>query len=56
VAEGKPVGKAQSSFVFACYGGAKVTPIEKKYKSPYQKLLCTILEKELSAVRDSFES
>jgi DNA-directed RNA polymerase subunit beta len=31
----------------------KVTPIEKKYKSPYQKLLYTILEKELSAVRDS---
>ena len=31
----------------------KVTPIEKKYKSPYQKLLYTILEKELSSVRDS---
>lgn len=31
----------------------KVTPIEKKYKSPYQKLLYTILEKELSPVRDS---
>lgn len=31
----------------------KVTPIEKKYKSPYQKLLYTILEKELAPVRDS---
>jgi DNA-directed RNA polymerase subunit beta len=31
----------------------KVTPIEKRYKSPYQKLLYTILEKELAAVRDS---
>jgi DNA-directed RNA polymerase subunit beta len=31
----------------------KVTPIEKKYKSPYQKLLYTILEKELSPVRDT---
>lgn len=31
----------------------KVSPIEKKYKSPYQKLLYTILEKELAAVRDS---
>lgn len=31
----------------------KVTPIEKKYKSPYQKLLYTILEKELASVRDS---
>ena len=31
----------------------KVTPIEKKFKSPYQKLLYTILEKELAAVRDS---
>lgn len=31
----------------------KVTPIEKKYKSPYQKLLYTILEKDLSPVRDS---
>ena len=31
----------------------KVTPIEKKYKSPYQKLLYTILEKELSSVRDT---
>lgn len=31
----------------------KVTPIEKKYKSPYQKLLYNILEKELSSVRDS---
>ena len=31
----------------------KVTPVEKKYKSPYQKLLYTILEKELAPVRDS---
>jgi len=31
----------------------KVTPIEKKYTSPYQKLLYTILEKELAEVRDS---
>ena len=31
----------------------KVTPIEKKYKSPYQKLLYNILEKELASVRDS---
>lgn len=31
----------------------KVTPIEKKYKSPYQKLLYTILERELASVRDS---
>lgn len=31
----------------------KVTPIEKKFKSPYQKLLYNILEKELSPVRDS---
>ena len=31
----------------------KVTPIEKKYKSPYHKLLLTILEKELAPVRDS---
>jgi DNA-directed RNA polymerase subunit beta len=31
----------------------KVTPTEKKYKSPYQKLLYTILEKNLSTVRDS---
>lgn len=31
----------------------KVTPTEKKYKSPYQKLLYTILEKDLSTVRDS---
>lgn len=31
----------------------KVTPIDKKYKSPYQKLLYTILEKELIPVRDS---
>ena len=31
----------------------KVTPTEKKYKSPYQKLLYTILEKDLASVRDS---
>ena len=31
----------------------KVTPVEKKYKSPYQKLLYTILERELASVRDS---
>ena len=31
----------------------KVTPIEKKYKSAYHKLLLTILEKELAPVRDS---
>lgn len=41
---------------FVCEGDilvGKVSPIEKKYKSPYQKLLYTILEKELSPVRDS---
>jgi len=31
----------------------KVTPIQKKYKSPYQKLLYTILEKELPVFKDS---
>ena len=31
----------------------KVTPIQKKYQSPYQKLLYTILEKELPSLRDS---
>lgn len=31
----------------------KTTPIQKKFKSPYQKLLYTILEKELDAVKDS---
>lgn len=31
----------------------KVTPIQKKFKSPYQKLLYTILEKELDTVKDS---
>lgn len=31
----------------------KVTPIQKKYKSGYEKLLYTILEKELIPMRDS---
>jgi len=31
----------------------KTTPIQKKFKSPYQKLLYTILEKELDTVKDS---
>nr|AXC47295.1 RNA polymerase beta subunit [Pediastrum duplex]QFS20046.1 RNA polymerase beta subunit [Pediastrum duplex] len=31
----------------------KTTPIQKKFKSPYQKLLYTILEKELESVKDS---
>lgn len=31
----------------------KVTPIQKKFQSPYQKLLYTILEKELQSTRDS---
>lgn len=31
----------------------KVTPIQKKYKSPYEKLLYQILEKELIPMRDS---
>lgn len=31
----------------------KVTPIQKKFVSPYEKLLYTILEKELLPVRDS---
>ncbi len=31
----------------------KVTPIEKKYKSPYEKLLYAILEKQLIPMRDS---
>ena len=31
----------------------KVTPILKKFQSPYQKLLYTILEKELDSVKDS---
>ena len=31
----------------------KITPIQKKFKSPYQKLLYTILEKELDTVKDS---
>lgn len=31
----------------------KVTPVVRKFKSPYQKLLYTILEKELDSVKDS---
>jgi DNA-directed RNA polymerase subunit beta len=31
----------------------KTTPIQKKFKSPYHKLLYTILEKELESVKDS---
>lgn len=31
----------------------KVTPIQKKYKSPYEKLLYAILEKQLIPMRDS---
>ena len=31
----------------------KVTPIQKKFQSPYEKLLYTILEKELVPMRDS---
>jgi hypothetical protein len=31
----------------------KTTPIQKKFKSPYQKLLYTILEKELESFKDS---
>ncbi len=31
----------------------KVTPIQKKYKSPYEKLLYAILEKQLVPMRDS---
>nr|YP_009629433.1 RNA polymerase beta subunit b [Coelastrella saipanensis]AVV61543.1 RNA polymerase beta subunit b [Coelastrella saipanensis] len=31
----------------------KVTPIQKKYKSPYEKLLYAILEKKLMPMRDS---
>ena len=31
----------------------KITPTTKKYKSPYQKLLYTVLEKELQPARDS---
>lgn len=31
----------------------KVTPIEKKFQSPYEKFLYTILEKELIPMRDS---
>jgi DNA-directed RNA polymerase subunit beta len=31
----------------------KVTPIQKKFASPYEKLLYTILEKELLSVRES---